>query len=91
MPGFSLAVRRLGLDVWADGDLIGVAPKERIPTDLLDEIRAVKPVLLELVRESAACRLTSDQVPWLHIARQVLAGEFDGCDRSTRASLIIGL
>lgn len=30
-------------------------------------------------------------LPWLGVARQVLAGEFDGCDRSTGQSLTIGL
>ena len=30
-------------------------------------------------------------LPWIHIAEQVLAGEFDGCDRSTAESLRIGL
>jgi hypothetical protein len=28
---------------------------------------------------------------WLHIARQVLGGEFEGADSSTRESLLIGL
>jgi hypothetical protein len=35
--------------------------------------------------------LPPDQAAWLPVARQVLAGEFDGCDRSTRESLTIGL
>ena len=30
-------------------------------------------------------------LPWLGVARQVLAGEFDGADRSTAESLRIGL
>jgi hypothetical protein len=83
--------RQLGLEVWADGDRIGIAPKENIPPGLLDEIRAAKPDLLPLVREGEALRLTPDQIPWLHVARQVLAGEFAGADRSLRESLVIGL
>lgn len=35
--------------------------------------------------------LPPDCLPWLHVARQILAGEFDGCDRSTAESLRIGL
>jgi hypothetical protein len=41
--------------------------------------------------EDRAARLRSDEMPWLHVARQVLAGEFDGADCSTVESLIIGL
>ena len=35
--------------------------------------------------------LPPDQTAWLPVARQILDGEFDGCDRSTRESLSIGL
>ena len=35
--------------------------------------------------------LPSDQAAWLPVARQILAGEFEGCDRSTVQSLVIGL
>ena len=35
--------------------------------------------------------LPKDEAAWLPVARQVLAGEFDGADRSTLESLIIGL
>ena len=35
--------------------------------------------------------LPADCLPWLHVARQVLAGEFEGADRSMVASLTIGL
>ncbi len=83
--------RRLGLTVWAEGDRIGIAPKGSIPPGLLDEIRAAKPGLLPLLREGAHHQLTPDRLPWLHVARQILAGEFDGCDRSMRESLNIGL
>jgi hypothetical protein len=35
--------------------------------------------------------LPPDQAAWIPVAKQVLAGEFDGADDSTRASLTIGL
>jgi hypothetical protein len=83
--------RRHGLQIWAEGDRIGIAPKENIPPGLLDEIRAAKPILLPLVREGVAHQLSADQVPWLHVARQILEGEFNGSSGSTCASLWIGL
>src|SRR5437879_2109636 len=80
---------RLGLELWAEGDRIGIAPRERIPPDLREQIRAAKSELLPVLRDGVG--LPSDCVPWLYIARQILAGEFDGADGSTRESLIIGL
>lgn len=35
--------------------------------------------------------LPPDQAPWLHIAKQILSGEFDDADGSTRDSLSTGL
>lgn len=35
--------------------------------------------------------LPPDQAAWLPVARQILAGEFDGADKSTVESLTIGL
>lgn len=35
--------------------------------------------------------LPPDQAAWIPVAKQVLAGEFDGADGSTRASVTIGL
>jgi hypothetical protein len=80
---------RLGLKLWAEGDRIGIAPRGRIPPDLREQIRAAKPELLPVLREGVG--LPSDCVPWLHVALQILAGEFDGCDSSTCESLTIGL
>jgi len=82
--------RRAGLRLWREGDRIGFAPARLCPPDLLERIRAVKAQLLDLL-EAEAARLTPDCAPWLHIARQVLAGEFDGGDRSLLESLHIGL
>jgi hypothetical protein len=83
--------RRLGLELWAEGDRIGIAPKQRIPAGLLEEIREMKPSLLAILRESQAHQLPADCIPWIHTAKQILSGEFDASDRSTISSLIIGL
>ncbi len=82
--------RLAGLHVWRDGDGLAIAPARRCPPELLAEIRAAKPQLLDWL-DARASELPADEIPWLHIARQVLAGEFAGCDRSTAASLRIGL
>jgi len=82
--------RLAGLRVWRDGDRLAIAPARCCPPELLAQIRAAKPQLLAWL-EAEAAGLRADEVPWLHVARQVLAGEFDGCDRSTAASLRIGL
>lgn len=42
-------------------------------------------------RPEPTASLPPDCLPWLHVAEQVLAGEFDGCDRSMAESLAIGL
>ena len=42
-------------------------------------------------RPEATPSLPPGCLPWLGVAWQVLAGEFDGCDRSTAESLRIGL
>ena len=39
----------------------------------------------------AAVSLPPGCLPWLVVARQILAGEFDGCDRSMAQSLTFGL
>ena len=80
---------RLGLELWAEGDRIGIAPRGRIPPELREQIRAAKSELLPALRDGV--RLPSDCVPWLYISRQILAGEFDGADRSMVESLVIGL
>ena len=39
----------------------------------------------------ASDHLPPDQAAWLPVARRILLGEFDGCDRFTRESLTSGL
>jgi hypothetical protein len=60
------------------------------PSALKDSIRQHKDELLDLL-EARASHLTSDCAAWLHVARQILSGEFVGADRSTVESLTIGL
>ena len=81
---------RLGLRLERRGDKLAVIPADRVPPDFADVLRAHKIELLSWL-EGRAAGLRQDQIPWLHIAKQVLAGEFDGADRSMRESLTIGL
>ena len=84
-------VRRRGLRLERrDGGRLAVIPGDLCPPDFADLLRQHKAELLDLL-EAGANALPADCAPWLHVAKQVLAGEFDGCDRSTRASLTIGL
>ena len=53
-------------------------------------LRRHKAELLALL-EAKAHSLAPDCAPWLHVAKQVLAGEFAGADKSTVESLTIGL
>ena len=73
-----------------DGDRLAVTPASRCPPDFADVLRQHKRELLDLL-EANRQALPMDCAPWLHVARQVLAGEFEGCDRSTAESLRIGL
>jgi len=81
---------RRGLRLEPRGDRLAVIPARLCPPDFAAMLRAHKPELLSWL-EGRKSRLREEEIPWLHIARQVLAGEFDGCDRSTRESLVIGL
>jgi hypothetical protein len=81
---------RLGLRLQLEGGRIAVAPARLCPPSLLATLREHKPAVMALL-EAKTDNLTPDCAPWLHVARQVLAGEFDGADRSFVESLIIGL
>ncbi len=82
--------RAAGLKFRRNGDCIDIRPARLITPELLARIRANKPGLLALL-ETEAAHLPPDCAPWLHIARQVLAGEFNGGDRSLLGSLLIGV
>ena len=82
--------QKLGLHLQVEGDRIGIAPARLCPPELLATIRQHKPEIVSLL-EAESANLPPDCAPWLHIARQILAGEFDGADNSTVQSLTIGL
>ena len=83
-------VNAIGGWITLAGDKLRTMLPRNCPSELKTAIRANKPEIMVLL-EAKAAHLTPDCAPWLHIARQVLAGEFDGSDRSMIASLCIGL
>jgi len=79
---------RLGLRLESRGDKLAVIPARRCPPEFADTLRQHKQEILSLL----AVGLAPDCAPWLHVAKQVLAGEFDRLlDNSVRESLKIGL
>jgi len=82
--------QRLGLHLQVEGARIAIAPARLCPPELLATIREHKPEVMSWL-EARTCHLPPDCAPWLHIARQILAGEFDGADNSTVESLTIGV
>lgn len=78
----------LGLKLEPAGDRLAVTPGRLCPPDFAAELRAHK---AELMQWLSVGPLLPDEVPWLHVAKQVLAGEFGGADKATRESLRIGL
>lgn len=85
-----LEARKRGLRLEPRGDRLAVIPAKLVAPAFANVLREHKRQLLDWL-ETRTIQLTLDQVPWLHIARQVLAGEFDGADGSTTESLTIGL
>jgi hypothetical protein len=81
---------RRGLRLERRGEFLAVRPKGACPPDFADVLRAHKAGILSLL-EGRAAGLAPDCQPWLHVAKQVLAGEFEGADDSTVTSLVIGL
>ena len=81
---------RLGLRLESRGDKLAVIPARRCPPEFADTLRQHKREILSLL-EGQTAGLAPDCAPWLHVARQILAGEFDGTDNSTIGSLTIGL
>ena len=88
--GIYLEATKRGLRLEAAGDKLAVFPKGHCPPEFADTLRQHKGELLDWL-EARAASLPAECAPWLHVARQVLAGEFDDCDRSTRESIKIGL
>jgi hypothetical protein len=85
-----LEANRRGLHLEPRGDKLAVTPRDNLTPDFAAALRQHKGELLALL-ESKTAGLPADSAPWLHVARQVLAGEFEGADKSTRESIIIGL
>lgn len=86
---YSEAVKR-GLRLRPSGDMLAVIPKGRCSPDFMEVLRQHKPELLAWL-EARCYDLPLDCAPWLHVARQVVTGEFDNADDSMRESVIIGL
>lgn len=87
---YSEALRR-GLRLEMRGDKLAVIPAKACQPEFADLLRAHKGELLSWL-EGRAFGLGDDCLPWLHTAKQILAGEFDGLmDRSVAKSLTIGL
>jgi len=82
--------RRRGLQLERRGDLLVVKPRNLITEDLRSAFRQHKQELIGLLSTRSE-PLSPDCAPWLHVARQILSGEFDGTDRSTVKSLATGL
>jgi hypothetical protein len=53
-------------------------------------VKEHKAAILSLLQAQAE-GLGPDEKPWLHVAKQVLQGEFDTADDSLRQSVLIGL
>lgn len=72
------------------GDRLAIYGADRLPPALVEQLRKSKRELLAYL-EARKSGLAPDEVPWVHVARQVLAGEFDTGSRSLLESLLIGL
>jgi hypothetical protein len=79
-----------GLRLEPRGDKLAVIPAKRCPPEFADVLRQHKGELLVLL-ETWRAGLAPDEIPWLHVASQILCNEFEGADSSTVESLTIGL
>lgn len=85
-----IEAKKRGLRLESVGDKLAVIPASLCPPDFAELLRQHKHELLDLIGATAT-HLPTDCAPWLYIARQVMAGEFHGADRSTVECLTIGL
>jgi hypothetical protein len=77
-----LEASRLGLGIELAGDgFLDVFPADRVTPDFLVAVRRHK---LEIISVLEARRRAS----FVHLARQVIQGEFDGCERGVRIALM---
>ncbi len=86
-----LTRRNLNKTDGSDGSLSSLARElqQRPNSEARESVQGVTPHPSE--PSEVATMLPPDQAAWLPVARQVLDGEFDGADGSTRASVTIGL
>lgn len=90
LDGLFAECRRHHLSLFLDGNGAVTWRGPRPPEDLLVRLRARKDeIRVHLTYYNVV--VPDDQKPWLHVGVQILAGEFDGADRSTMESLRIGL
>ena len=85
-----LAVKQAGGRIEPAGDKLRVLLPADCPPEIKADLRQHKPEVMALL-EAKAANLPPDCAPWLHVAKQVLAGEFDGADKSTVEAVTIGL
>jgi hypothetical protein len=81
---------KLGLRLESNGDRLAVIPGRLCPAAFAEALREHKGEVLDFL-DARAANLRPDCAPWLHVARQVLEGQFDGADGSMCQSLEIGL
>jgi hypothetical protein len=81
---------RRGLRLELRGDKLAIIPANRLQPEFAEQLRQHKHEILALLAMHND-GFSPDCAPWIHVAAQVLAGEFDGADRSTSQSLAIGL
>ena len=89
-PELYAEAKKRGLWLECMGDKLAIIPKGKCPPDFAETLRQHKRELLAWL-EGANHNLSKDRTPWLYVARQVLAGEFDGADKCMIESLTIGL
>lgn len=85
-----LETKRWGVKLSRRGDKLVVSPAYKCPPELIALLREHKSEVMGCL-EARDAGLSVSCGPWLHVARQVLAGEFADADGSTRESLSIGL
>jgi hypothetical protein len=79
-----------GIALSRNKDKLIIHNVSKCPPDFKEQLKEHKPEILDLLKAQRE-GLLRDCAPWLHIAKQVLDGEWDAGDSSTRESLIIGL
>jgi hypothetical protein len=79
-----------GIRLERNGGKLVISPASKCPPHLRELLREHKVEILDLL-EAKADGLAPDCAPWLHVAKQVINGEFVGADSSLRESLAIGL